>query len=1086
MGRRRRCAVSGAALAGVDGVIRPFANVGLFGGFADADGHMRDSLPDWLRHDGTAADALAPTTTNVTTARLVSVLRRHGAPAVVDYLSLDVEGAEYEVLADPELHAAFAFRAISVEHNAHRHGVKTRDALRNMLAGFGYEVVEAGRTDAGDAIDDFYVLRAPPGTPGPNVVAVLRPRATNGASNQLAALHALVAVANAVGGLDLAELSIGLPDGGRAPLSAISESAELEACVGGTIVAEAAAAIGGGRARVLCFADHVFEALGESPEGLGRCGELAAKFGCAAGAPCVHSTALLLELDLAAYAQQGWTADVVDLGNEEDGDALLEAARAAKAGADALVLLDSLSVPDLARAAFASISPLCASTSFGGLFALPRESRAAAAVAAKAMCGGDFVGVHWRRDDYCVVDEGCVSVEVVARAAAKAAAGGCVFVATDERDAEVLERFEKAVRLACDACTVAFETSFFSHMLAAGTPASAQLAAATAAKATLALARTFVATTHPHWGLSSFSWHVGVARFAAGRAPPIFYDEATAVDVQDRFSPAEPYRPGGRAAAPDTRRGPGPDGGAPLRGSPPLALPDGTASVVLNIGSSLDPALPAPGSIGVVTVAFEPLPDVAAAIPVRPNLVVVAAAVAAYDGLGGMRRYNEGGVSSSLHTAARRGGWNVNTTRGDGARVVVPVLALGKILESIREDVFFLKTDMQGADFDAVSSVDRKLLRRVSFLATETWAENARTYAGVANDLCRDWVPAMERAGFVLVHVAPVFAVPYVSDHAAFAEAFVVHDRCGRDDAVPTQFEYCEADAYWVRDDVVREMGSGDFTSFDALSARLRPADWPVQDFRGLPRMPHSTRPPRPAGRVGAYVGVRDCALARVHGNSSLLEQRILELLQVASLETIIVEATSNAATTVARRYFPVTTVVARTEGSVAARAAAASRAEDLDVVLYVDAASVSGDSDRFEALLAAFFEAGSHDAALIDDDAEPTAVVVSIDALSAAGLRGRKPRVVESTRGIDACANPAAARGASRISSNARVAPVLHRYPRVEGEISLNGVVHTFNISDADGAIAGQIERICARLGCDEAGIGALMNYAWTRTPRA
>ena len=244
--------------------------------------------------------------------------------------------------------------------------------------------------------------------------------------------------------------------------------------------------------------------------------------------------------------------------------------------------------------------------------------------------------------------------------------------------------------------------------------------------------------------------------------------------------------------------------------------------------------------------------------------------------------------------------------------------------------------------------------------------------------------------------------------------------------------------------------------------------------------------PPRPAGRVGAYVGVRDCALARVHGNSSLLEQRILELLQVASLETIIVEATSNAATTVARRYFPVTTVVARTEESVAARAAAASRAEDLDVVLYVDAASVSGDSDRFEALLAAFFEAGSHDAALIDDDAEPTAVVVSIDALSAAGLRGRKPRVVESTRGIDACANPAAARGASRISSNARVAPVLHRYPRVEGEISLNGVVHTFNISDAGGAIAGQIERICARLGCGEAGIGALMNYAWTRTPRA
>ena len=424
---------------------------------------MRDSLPDWLRHDGTAADAWAPTTTNVTTARLVSVLRRHGAPAVVDYLSLDVEGAEYEVLADPELHAAFAFRAISVEHNAHRHGFKTRDALRRMLAGFGYEVVDAGRTDTGDAIDDFYVPREPPGTPGPNVVAVLRPRATNGASSQLAAVHALVAVVNAVGGLDLAAPSLALPDGGRVSLSAIADSAELGACVSGAVVAEATAAgRGGGRARILCFADHIFEALGESPEGLGRCGELAARFGCAAAAPCAHGAALLLDLDLASYADAGWTADVVDLSAERDGDALLAAMRDARAAADALVFLDPSSAPDLARAAFvAPRSVLCAETAFGGLFALPREAREAAGVAAKTMCGGDFAGVHWRRDDYCGADEGCASVEVVARAAAKAAAGGCVFVATDERDAEVLERFEKAVRRACDGCTVTFETSFF-------------------------------------------------------------------------------------------------------------------------------------------------------------------------------------------------------------------------------------------------------------------------------------------------------------------------------------------------------------------------------------------------------------------------------------------------------------------------------------------------------------------------------------------------------------------------------------------------------------------------------------------------
>lgn len=108
--------------AGRDGEERIFENLGLFGGFRGSAGHIRDTLPNWLRHDGVSSDRWAPSSTNVTTSRLVSVLRRHGAPEVIDYLSLDVEGAEYEVLADPELHAAYKFRAISVEHNANNHG----------------------------------------------------------------------------------------------------------------------------------------------------------------------------------------------------------------------------------------------------------------------------------------------------------------------------------------------------------------------------------------------------------------------------------------------------------------------------------------------------------------------------------------------------------------------------------------------------------------------------------------------------------------------------------------------------------------------------------------------------------------------------------------------------------------------------------------------------------------------------------------------------------------------------------------------------------------------------------------------------
>ena len=126
-----------------------------------------------------------------------------------------------------------------------------------------------------------------------------------------------------------------------------------------------------------------------------------------------------------------------------------------------------------------------------------------------------------------------------------------------------------------------------------------------------------------------------------------------------------------------------------------------------------------------------------------------------------------------------------SATRGDGSQVVVPVLSLQNTLASIREDVFFLKTDMQGADFGAVSALDRFHLRRLAFLATEVWAEGARTYSGVRNDLCRDWAPFMARAGFVLVHVAPVYTVPYVSDWDAFAEAFVLRNRCAPGSGAP-------------------------------------------------------------------------------------------------------------------------------------------------------------------------------------------------------------------------------------------------------------------------------------------------------------
>ena len=63
-----------------------------------------------------------------------------------------------------------------------------------------------------------------------------------------------------------------------------------------------------------------------------------------------------------------------------------------------------------------------------------------------------------------------------------------------------------------------------------------------------------------------------------------------------------------------------------------LELPEGTRSVILNVGSSLEPALPAPGADGILAVAFEPLIDVATRIPFSSNLRVVAAAISSRDG----------------------------------------------------------------------------------------------------------------------------------------------------------------------------------------------------------------------------------------------------------------------------------------------------------------------------------------------------------------------------------------------------------------------------------------------------------------------
>lgn len=267
----------------------------------------------------------------------------------------------------------------------------------------------------------------------------------------------------------------------------------------------------------------------------------------------------------------------------------------------------------------------------------------------------------------------------------------------------------------------------------------------------------------------------------------------------------------------------------------PIELPPGTEEVLLNIGSSLRPVVPAADAVNVVSIAFEPMLSVAARIEAHPQLRVVPCAVAASDGLRTLTRYNNDGISSSLGRATTDAFWNNNKTRGDGVASIVPVLSFRTVLDAIPYDVGtpYLKTDMQGADFEAIASVPHAVLRRIPHLLTEVWVANTRSYAGFENDLCRDWMPHMDAAGYRLVYLRIIEADSMPKDATIrdkWSQAWMDDPRAMCDDDFQKHPDpimgIFEADAHWIRQDVLDKILRSD------PSIRMPPVrdntDWPI------------------------------------------------------------------------------------------------------------------------------------------------------------------------------------------------------------------------------------------------------------------
>jgi FkbM family methyltransferase len=91
-------------------------------------------------------------TYQVKTISLLDLLIEHQAPKIIDYLSIDTEGSEYEILSTFDFDK-FTFSIITVEHNF----TSNREEIFTLLSENGYE----RRLSDISSFDDWYVFVGP-------------------------------------------------------------------------------------------------------------------------------------------------------------------------------------------------------------------------------------------------------------------------------------------------------------------------------------------------------------------------------------------------------------------------------------------------------------------------------------------------------------------------------------------------------------------------------------------------------------------------------------------------------------------------------------------------------------------------------------------------------------------------------------------------------------------------------------------------------------------------------------------------------------------------------------------------------------
>jgi FkbM family methyltransferase len=142
--QNRRAFISRDCIAGRSGGTVPF-NCAPLPELSTIDAYTSEDMHAQARQGGDVVE--------IETRSLADFLAAAGAPRRIDYLSIDTEGSEYEILSRFDF-AKYEVALITVEHNY----TENRHRLRDLLTAFGYR----RKFERFSQFDDWYLREPPP------------------------------------------------------------------------------------------------------------------------------------------------------------------------------------------------------------------------------------------------------------------------------------------------------------------------------------------------------------------------------------------------------------------------------------------------------------------------------------------------------------------------------------------------------------------------------------------------------------------------------------------------------------------------------------------------------------------------------------------------------------------------------------------------------------------------------------------------------------------------------------------------------------------------------------------------------------